>query len=413
MRMRHNRPGLVIRGHRLTRAGSTQPRYAGRLRAYISLTRSPFLTPIPFHSFPSHISPFSRSFVLFNMALLDPNPRTQDPRISQILPTVKCSTCSKPVPLDRLGDHICAPLLTSSNSPSDTKLSPPPLTVQTSPSPPSPTPSSPMNALFSRRPSTNQRDARVHDGSRLRSGTSFTSSVPSRGTTPSPAPSRAGVRSPAPSMSSSHSQRAKSPFRSPSSPTRGPISRPELITNVVVPVNPRPGLSTLDARPSSTHRRPSIPSSPLAQPPSPHSFRDPRPAPMPPPHPPIHHPVRSGPSPGPSEYSSLQRFASPEVDTKSGGVAGMAGVGRRGFAAVARAAMFATSHMPPVHSPTPTAAPMPAPWVPASSPPRGMSSFISFYMYCLLDAHIPCSHCASWRFRIAFSRRGLCITCNL
>ena len=345
------------------------------------------------------------------MALLDPNPRTQDPRISQILPTVKCSTCSKPVPLDRLGDHICAPLLTSSNSPSDTKLPPPPLTVQTSPSPPSPAPSSPMNAFFSRRPSTNQRDVRVHDGSRLRSGTSFTSSVPSRGSTPSPAPSRAGVRSPAPSMSSSHSQRAKSPFLPPSSPTRGQISRPEPIPDFIVPVNSRPGLSTLDAR-SSTHRRPSIPSSPLAQPPSPHNFlRDPRPAPMPPHHPPIHHPVRSAPSPAPSDYS-LQRFASPEVDTKSGGVAGMAGVGRRGFAAVARAAMFATSHMPPVHSPTPTA-PISAPWVPASSPPRGMSSFISFYMYCPLDARIPCSQHASLALQNCLPSAWSCLTRNL
>lgn len=335
------------------------------------------------------------------MALLDPNSRTQDPRISQLLPTVKCSTCSEPVSLDRLGDHICAPVSTSSNPPRDTKPSPPPLTVQTSPSPLSPAPSSPMNGFFSRRPSTNQQDVRVYDGSRLRSGSSFSSSVPSRRTTPSPAPSTTSVRSSAQAMPPSPSRRAKSPFLPPSSPTREPIPRPELTPNVIVPANSRPGLSTLVAR-SSTHRRPSIPSSPLAQPPSPHSFlHDPRPAPMPPP-PPIHHPVRSATSPAPSDYS-LQRFASPEFDTKSGGVAGMAGVGRRGFAAVARAAMFATSHMPPVHSPP---APTTAPWVPTSSPPRGMSSFISFDMYYyLLDARVRCSQCASWRFIVAFSRR--------
>jgi hypothetical protein len=386
------------RGHRLTRIGTTQPRYrdAGRLCAYISLVPSPFLPLSHSHHFHAPLS------CLFNMALLDPNHRTKDPRISQILPTVKCSTCSQPVPLDRLGDHICAFALTSSNPPSDTKPSPPPLTVQTSPSPPNPARSSPMNALFSRRPSTNQRDVHVHDGSRLRNGTSFHSSVPSRDTTPSPAPSRTGVRSQAPTMPPSPSRRAKSPFLPHSSPTREPISRPELIPNAIVPVNSRPGLSsTLDAR-SSAYRRPSIPSSPLAQPPPPHNFRDPRPAPMPPPHPPIHRPVRTAPSPAPSNHS-IQRFASPEVDTKSGGVAGMAGVGRRGFAAVARAAMFATSHMPPVHSPT---APMPAPRVPASSPPRGMSSFISFYIYYLLDARIRCLQWASWRFIIAFSQRG-------
>ncbi|KAI1794620.1 hypothetical protein LXA43DRAFT_114550 [Ganoderma leucocontextum] len=31
-------------------------------------------------------------------------------RISQILPTVKCSTCNAPVPISDLGDHVCAPL---------------------------------------------------------------------------------------------------------------------------------------------------------------------------------------------------------------------------------------------------------------------------------------------------------------
>ena len=38
----------------------------------------------------------------------------------------------------------------------------------------------------------------------------------------------------------------------------------------------------------------------------------------------------------------------PEPDTKIGGEAGMAGVGRRGFQAVARAALFMT---PPMHLP--------------------------------------------------------------
>lgn len=390
MRMCHNRTGPgPCRSLCYSRTSinpswvnSTSPPRWSFTRIYLTRLLSLFDCYLLPFLFLKHL-PFSRSFLLFNMALLDPNPRTQGPRISQILPTVKCSTCSKPVPLDRLGDHICAPASTSSSPPSDTKPSPPPLTVQTSPSPLSPAPSSPMNALFSRRPSTNQRDVRVHDVPRLRNGSSVSSPVPSRANTPSPAPSRAGVRSPAPAMGSSPPRRAKSPFLpSPSSPARGPISRPELISNVIVPVNSRPGLSAHDPR-SSTHRRPSIPSSPLAQPPSLHNYRDPRPAPAPP-HSPIRHPVRSAPSPAPSDYS-VQRFVSPEVDTKSGGVAGMAGVGRRGFAAVARAAMFATSHMHPVHSP------MPAPWVPASSPPRGMSSFISFDMYYLLDARVRCS----------------------
>ncbi|KAF8275069.1 hypothetical protein EI94DRAFT_24677 [Lactarius quietus] len=54
----------------------------------------------------------------------------------------------------------------------------------------------------------------------------------------------------------------------------------------------------------------------------------------------------------------------PEIDTKSGGAAGMAGVGRRGFAAAARAAMFAASA-----SSSMSTSPPPAPWNPASSPP--------------------------------------------
>jgi hypothetical protein len=37
-----------------------------------------------------------------------------------------------------------------------------------------------------------------------------------------------------------------------------------------------------------------------------------------------------------------------DIDTRTGGEAGMAGVGRKGFAAVARAAMFATPAMRPL-----------------------------------------------------------------
>jgi len=43
----------------------------------------------------------------------------------------------------------------------------------------------------------------------------------------------------------------------------------------------------------------------------------------------------------------------PEPDTKIGGEAGMAGVGRRGFHAVARAAIFTAQPMDPVRRPSP------------------------------------------------------------
>ena len=49
----------------------------------------------------------------------------------------------------------------------------------------------------------------------------------------------------------------------------------------------------------------------------------------------------------PEAVSPRQSFVPPPergIDTKTGGEAGMAGVGRRGFAAVARAAMFALPH---------------------------------------------------------------------
>jgi hypothetical protein len=57
-----------------------------------------------------------------------------------------------------------------------------------------------------------------------------------------------------------------------------------------------------------------------------------------------------------------------EIDTKIGGEAGMAGVGRRGFAAAARAAMFVAPHhvAPDLHPqgsrrPTPGALEIPVP----------------------------------------------------
>src|SRR6266851_10396284 len=130
----------------------------------------------------------------------------QDLLISQLLPTVKCSSCTEPVPLDRLGDHICVPPLASS----DTKSSRPPLNAQTATSSPRSPPSSPMNSLLARRrPSTNkQQDARVHDGARLRND-----SNPSRGAAPSRTPSKDGVRSPGPVMPpTSPSRPAQRPF---------------------------------------------------------------------------------------------------------------------------------------------------------------------------------------------------------
>jgi hypothetical protein len=355
------------------------------------------------------------------MAQLAPNPTTE--RMSHLLPTVKCSSCTKPVPLDQLGDHVCPPTSTLA---SDTKPVPPRLRAQTAPRPSSNASSrSPISIFFPRRrPSaaTNPRGASPTP--------SLSRSVPSR------APSRNGARSPATSLNSNIVPQPPRP------PSRTQTQRPELTRpNVVVPSIPRHGASIstrsavlapspLDTRspilrrpsnpqsppdvPSPTFRRPSNPQSSLdsrspvqrrpsipqpsldsrspiqRRPSTPQSppkrapssilrrpsdsrsqfaqatnygtSDDPRSALMPQSN---HHPVRAVTSPTPSSYSS-QSFVSPEIDTKSGGTAGMAGVGRRGFAAAARAAMFAS----PTSRVQRPAADMPAPRVPLSSSPQ-------------------------------------------
>ncbi len=415
------------------------------------------------------------------MAQLAPNPPTE--RISQLLPTVKCSSCAQPVPLDQLGNHVCPPASLPLNIASNTKPVLPPLKA------PTPQPSlnasirrSPMDMFFPRRRPSAPQDITVQDHARLRGSPSPGPSLLSR-SAPSRAPSRNGVRSPAPSLNSTTTA---VPLRPPS---RTQTQRPELAPNVVIPSirrrdgsintrSPIPAPSPLDSRspvlrrpsnpqsppdasssilrrpsnPQSSldarspiQRRPSIPQPPLAtrspiqrrpsgpqsppgtpspilrpsipqssldtrspiqrrpsapQPPpdapSPILRRpsdprsqvaqasnngtsgDPRSVPMPQPN---HHPVRASPSPAPSSYSG-NSFVSPEVDTKSGGAAGMAGVGRRGFEAAARAAMFASSPTSRMQRPT---ADMPAPWVPSSSP-RSMDDYrINTLPLALLD----------------------------
>lgn len=68
-------------------------------------------------------------------------------------------------------------------------------------------------------------------------------------------------------------------------------------------------------------------------------------------------PPRMQPSPAPSMTPSMNGYTSgvpqvrEDIDTKIGGEAGMAGVGRRGFAAAARAALFANTFGPPRDDP--------------------------------------------------------------
>ena len=231
--------------------------------------------------------------------LLSPAPAPPG-RMSQLLPTVKCSNCNRPVPLAELGDHICeaAPPVPSLPRPSlsssaATSLLPSRLQNLVS-SPPSPSPQQ-------RRPAPSNRP-------RINTAGNSVSSFQSR---PSPLSHSEPDRVPIPSRE----DRPRDPYppSNPSSPlrTRPPPNgdiRTRTISNSgsVSTINSSPRTP----RPSfSSNRDNSFPNTVQPQPPqSSH----------------VPHPVVN------------------EIDTKTGGEAGMAGVGRRGFAAAARAAMFVT-----------------------------------------------------------------------
>ncbi|KAJ6597029.1 hypothetical protein DFH09DRAFT_1133432 [Mycena vulgaris] len=241
-------------------------------------------------------------------------------RMSQLLPSVKCSNCNLPVPLAELGEHICAPApplptlnlpKTSLNIPKPT-LSPgaaasllpqrlqglvkPPVSPR-SPLPP-PSPRSSSSTLVG------SRDDRLKLNT---SGPTFTK--PTYQTRSSPL-SRTGDGPPVPRASS------RDPYAS------GGDS----------PVRSRPPVGGF-ARARSGSNASSTMSSPSTARPTFTSVRD---------IPPV-----AAPPPPPAERA---------LNTQIGGEAGMAGVGRRGFAAAARAAMLVS----PVSAPSPTRA----------SPPR-------------------------------------------
>jgi hypothetical protein len=183
--------------------------------------------------------------------LLSPARSRHTGRISQVLPTVKCSNCNNEVTLDQLGDHVC-PL-------------PPPMP-------------------FLPKPATSPRSATALLPTRLQNRVPpplLAQSPPSNGLSLTPRRGQRGWNQPPPSpLSAVHSN------------------------------------SSLDTGREAL----AVPATPTRRDPWPHS-QTPPPAAA----------TRSPPTPV------------PEPDTKIGGEAGMAGVGRRGFAAAARAAMLATS----------------------------------------------------------------------
>ncbi|KAJ8507605.1 hypothetical protein ONZ45_g10051 [Pleurotus djamor] len=203
------------------------------------------------------------------------------------------------------------------------------------------------------------------------SSVSSGSSIPRRGNSPrisSNAPS-SPPRFPPPPAPGPSSRTATSPVdafrtRTPSnnfssSPTNSsPLttSRPSLDTRARTPSNnvgSRPSLDSRARTPSDQSARPSFdarartPSNNFP-PPSISPGRGPSPF-IPPPRQGSYPVPRPPPTPEPSNAYGPPPIAeaapnSELIDTKSGGEAGMAGVGRRGFAAAARAAMFALPH---------------------------------------------------------------------
>ena len=111
----------------------------------------------------------------------------------------------------------------------------------------------------------------------------------------------------------------------------------------------RPSLDTRRPSPDSQHPLSVPPSAPFSRPPK---VAVPAPSPGTIPFPssaPVFAPPVSARQPPPPPLSLAYSHAHPmdrEIDTKIGGEAGMAGVGRRGFAAAARAAMFVASRSP-------------------------------------------------------------------
>ncbi|KAI6099915.1 hypothetical protein EDD16DRAFT_497918 [Pisolithus croceorrhizus] len=380
-------------------------------------------------------------------------PPAQAPRLSQLLPTVKCSNCSQPVPLTDLSDHVCPPQPplpplqrppTLSNPPSSFL----PQRLQNIVSPRANTP--PRRTSLDKesrtpRPDSSQRLPPATNVSRKDSLPSIatvpqSSSAPYRGnplvpqdrpSTQSPpvgpvrnatpsfkraaaaanvhfepnSPPRrtntpnAGDQNGSQSVGASPSRPSLARKESPAPPQQLPVSlsvrRDSPPSNSSLPpsLQPRergrtPSAGSSVARPEAMdrpgpsfdqlrrpdadasrpldHQRPPLdrnamlaitsrpgPTSPSQKPPAASTVPFPTSIPVHPARSPVIQPPASPLMPPPrSPVPESERY----IDTKCGGEAGMAGVGRRGFAAVARAAMLAAS-LPSSHQPQPLISP--------------------------------------------------------
>lgn len=359
-----------------------------------------------------------------SMASLLPPPSLVEGRMSQVLPTVKCSDCSKLVPIHELGEHVCAPPPSPSTSgPSLSNLlaqrvqemvSSTSTRPRLSKTPPPKTPS-PAPSLATRQAEVSARRSRALSvNSRKKSSSSLgpiptlippmkpvpteplpipissmqeaprtpdyvpphhipfptsRSNTPNISVTPSPtrAPSVASNRSASshpltdsrdrglsnasqlrPSFDSNRPRKlstdtttsptsGRPPYDIPRTRTPSDNSRPNASYNQPPPIPPSTSPSvytpSLQSPGSSTHRIP-----------TPQNNTRPR---------------TNGLVPPPQNVPPLVIAEQPifrpipEPDTKIGGEAGMAGVGRRGFQAAARAAMFTTQPLHLAKRPSP------------------------------------------------------------
>lgn len=224
--------------------------------------------------------------------------------MSQLLPTVKCSNCNRPVPLDDLSDHVCA------TAPSLPKPALSPAAAV------SLLPQRLQDRLVSPRTSNDVQLGGTSSSDRLRIDTA--SMYPSRLSHPAapneayraPSPYQKSLLNPSPTPSFDSST---PPLRTRAGTVAGTLGR-KLSDISVTSYNPPPASSPATARPSFLSSRDAGPSHNLG-----HMPREQLPAPL----------RESNP-----RTSPVPQY--PEPDTQTGGEAGMAGVGRRGFAAVAR-----------------------------------------------------------------------------
>ncbi|KAF9791211.1 hypothetical protein BJ322DRAFT_1118878 [Thelephora terrestris] len=354
------------------------------------------------------------------MASLLPPPTLAEGRISQVLPTVKCSDCSRPVPIHELGEHVCPPppspstpgpslsnllaqrvqeMVSSTSARSKLSKTPPPKT-------PSPAPS-----LASRQAEVSARRSRALSvSSRKKSSPSpgpISISIPpmkpvpteplpkpkspisprtpdsvpphhipfptSRSNTPNISVSPSQIRAPSvasnrsasshpsigtrdrglsnasqlrPSFDSNRSRKSSNDTTSPST-GRPPYDIPRTMTPSD---NSRPNASYNQPPPIPSSIPPSV-YTPSLQPPGSDIHRIPSPQNNSRPRTNGLVPSSSTPPLMITEQPMFRQM--PEPDTKIGGEAGMAGVGRRGFHAAARAAIFTTHTMHLVGRPSP------------------------------------------------------------